>query len=166
MDFYYHMIGEDSYCIVSYTGKHEHVEIPVNFHATVLFDKLFRGHSEIKSVKIPDSITNIGGFVFDGCTNMKEIILPEGLTDMWQYAFTRCGIESIAIPGNVRSILPFTFYQCENLKQVRIGEGTANIFAWAFKDCPALRDVYLPKSLTYIDDQAFAGCEETILHYA
>lgn len=165
MDFYSIMIAENTYCIVYYSGKNEHVEIPHHLNFTVLYDGLFKGHTEIKSIRIPDSVTNIGGFVFDGCNRLKEIVLPNSLTDMWQYAFARCGIESIIIPGTVKSIVPFTFYQCQTLRTIRIGEGTGNICAWAFKDCPTLKDVYIPKSLTYIHEQAFEGCNKPILHH-
>lgn len=164
MDFYYRMIDEGTFCITSYNGRTEHVVIPDNINATVLYDDLFKGHTEITSVKIPDTITDIGGFVFDGCTNIREMILPPNLINMWQYAMTRCGIKSITIPGSVNSIVPFTFNQCKNLKTVVFCEGTTKICSWAFKDCTALLDVYLPKSLTDISSLAFTGCEQVTLH--
>ena len=164
MDFSYKIIDDGTFCITSYRGSVEHVVIPHNINATVLFDDLFKGHTEISSVKIPETITDIGGFVFDGCTNIKEIILPPNLINMWQYAMTRCGIESISIPGSVSSIIPFTFNQCKDLKTVTFSEGTTRICAWAFKDCTSLRDVYLPKSLIDISKLAFEGCESVTLH--
>ncbi len=164
MDFYYRMIDEGTFCITSYNGRTEHVVIPDKINATILYDDLFKGHTEITSVKIPDTITDIGGFVFDGCTNIKEIILPPNLINMWQYAMTRCGIKSITIPGSVNSVVPFTFNQCKNLKTVIFCEGTIKICSWAFKDCTALLDVYLPKSLIDISNLAFTGCEHVTLH--
>lgn len=165
MEFYYRMFDNGTFCITSYKGDSEHIVIPDNRNVSILFDDLFKGHSEITSVTMPDTITDIGGFVFDGCTNLKEILLPPNLQNMWQYAFTRCGIETITIPGSVNSIVPFTFNHCEQLKTVTFQEGTSKICAWAFKGCIALEDVYLPKSLTEIHHNAFEECNNVTFHY-
>jgi hypothetical protein len=164
MDFNYRIIENDCFCITSYKGNTEHVVIPDSIKATILYDDLFKGHEEIISVKIPDTITDIGGFVFDGCINLRDLILPPNLINMWQYALTRCGIESIDIPGSVKSVVPFTFNQCKNLKKVIFNDGTIKLSAWAFKDCTSLHDVYLPKSLTDISEQAFTGCSNVTFH--
>jgi hypothetical protein len=165
MDFNYRMIDDGSNCITSYKGNVEHVIIPDNLHVTVLFDDLFKGHPEIISVKIPDTVTDIGGFVFDGCINLKELILPPDLINMWQYSLTRSGITAITVPGTVKSIVPFTFQQCKNLEEVRFCEGTEKICAWAFKDCISLKNIYLPVTLKDISDQAFAGCNNVKITY-
>lgn len=165
MDFSYRMFDNGSFCITSYRGNSQQVTIPDNINTTILFDDLFKGHTELTSVKIPDTITDIGGFVFDGCINLKELALPPSLINMWQYALTRCGIESITIPGSVKSIVPFTFYQCKNLETVVLQEGTTRLCAWAFKDCTALKEVYLPTSLTDISKDAFEGCGTITFQY-
>ncbi|OGO89612.1 MAG: hypothetical protein A2Y17_00135 [Clostridiales bacterium GWF2_38_85] len=166
LDFYYRMIDDESFCITKCVGTGDTAIIPTNIKVTVLFDDLFKERKDLVKVVIPDTVTQIGGFVFDGCVNLKEVILPPKLKDMWQYAMTRCGIERIEIPGTVESIIPFTFFKCENLKEVVLNEGTKRIYAWAFKDCTALRDVYLPASIEIISDKAFEGCNNIILHEA
>ncbi|MCK8060262.1 MULTISPECIES: leucine-rich repeat domain-containing protein [unclassified Fusibacter] len=165
MSFYYKMVPGNTYCITGYTGNDVHVKVPTNIEVTILSDDIFKGHTEIESVDIPDTVTQLGGFVFDGCTGLKRIVLPAGLTDMWQYAMTRTSIEEIEIPGSVKAIVPFTFNQSKALKKVVFNEGTLRIDAWAFKDCTSLTDVYLSSSLTTISDKAFEGCNHVTLHY-
>lgn len=164
MGFYSKMVPDGTYCINGYEGKASHIEFPKNIVITILHDDLFKGHTEIESVNIPESVTEIGGFVFDGCTGLKTLNLPPNLQSMWQYALTRTAIEEIEIPGSLRSIVPFTFYRSNLLRKVIINEGTENISAWAFKDCTALTDVYLPPSLTEISDKAFEGCGKITFH--
>ena len=101
---------------------------------------MFAGHSEITSVKIPDTVTQIGGFVFDGCENLRQITLPKNLTDMWGYAFVRSGIEEIILPEHVRSIVSFTFKDCKNLKKVVCNKDLKKIYSWAFGGCEQLTD--------------------------
>ena len=164
MAFYSKMLPDETYCINGYEGKASHIEFPKNIVITILHDDLFKGHTEIESVELPSTVTEIGGFMFDGCTNLKSIKLPPNLHSMWQYAFTRTSIEEIEIPGSVLSIIPFTFYQSKKLKRLVLNEGTKSIGAWAFKDCMALKDVYLPASLTDISDKAFEGCGQINFH--
>ena len=164
MGFYSKMLPDETYCINGYEGKASHIEFPTNIVITIVHDDLFKGHTEIESVNIPDSVTEIGGFMFDGCTGLKAIKLPPNLENMWQYAFTRTSIEEIEIPGSVLSIIPFTFYQSKKLKKVIFNEGTKRISSWAFKDCISLTDVYLPASLTDISDKAFENCGKITFH--
>ncbi len=90
VEFTYQILDDDTIAIMKYKGDEEEVTIPDTAWGrpvTVLYDDLFKGHSELTKVNLPDSITNIGGFVFDGCDKLKTVILPKGLQEMWQYAF-------------------------------------------------------------------------------
>lgn len=164
MGFYHKMVPDGTYCLTGYTGHDSEVQFPENITVSILNDSLFKGHTEIETVNLPDSVTQIGGFVFDGCTNLKSLTLPPNLLDMWQYALTRTSIEEIEIPGSLHAVIAFTFNQSKALKKVVFNEGTQRIEAWAFKDCTALTDVYLPASLTEINDKAFEGCGEITFH--
>lgn len=164
MSYLYKMVPDGTYCLTKYTGNDKHVELPDKITVSIMNDKLFKGHTEIETINIPDSVTQIGGWVFDGCTNLKFIKLPPNLSDMWQYALTRINVEEIEIPGSMHKIIPFTFSESKSLKKVIFNEGTLSIGAWAFKDCTSLTDIYLPASLTEINDKAFEGCGEITLH--
>ena len=102
--FYYQMnYDENSYTVTHYTGSEEDVVIPASFRGkpvTILFDKLFAGHQEIRSVSIPETVTDLGEFLFDGCLNLRQIELPSGLLYLWGYTFCRCGIEEIVLPDD------------------------------------------------------------------
>jgi hypothetical protein len=164
MDFYYKEVHDGTHCITAYKGKDKHVEFPAFLKISILHDDIFKGNTMVESVVIPDTVTQIGGFMFDGCVNLKSIKLPENLQDMWQYAFARTSIEAIEIPGTVKSIAPFTFYDSKELKKVVLNEGTRRIMGSAFKGCTALTDVYLPASVEHIHQDAFLGCGEITFH--
>lgn len=164
MDFYYKEVPGGNYCITQYVGKDKHVEFPSNINITILHDDIFKGNTTIESIVIPESVTQIGGFMFDGATNLKSIKLPKHLEDMWQYAFTRTQIEEIEIPGTVKSIVPYTFFDSRKLRKVIINEGTTKILGSAFKNCTGLRDVYLPSSIEHIHEDAFIGCHDIVFH--
>ena len=165
-DFTFKMIDNETYAVMSYSGDEKEVTVPSEYlerPVTILFDDIFKGHTEIEKVNIPDTVTDIGGFVFDGCVNLKEIKLPAMLQNMWQYAFVRSSIEKIDIPAGVKYIIPFTFKDCKDLKEVTIHEGTIGIRALAFQNCTGLRKVTAPSDIV-IDKDAFNGCTELIIN--
>ena len=144
-EFFYQMnYDEKSYTVTQYTGHAENVVIPAFFlgkPVTILFDKLFAGHPEIRSVSIPDSVTDLGEFVFDGCLNLRRIALPPGLMYLWGYTFCRCGLEEIRLPDPIKIIPSYAFKDCKQLKKVICGTGMKKISAWAFGGCDQLAEV-------------------------
>ncbi|WP_028506139.1 leucine-rich repeat domain-containing protein [Ruminococcus sp. FC2018] len=137
-DFEFMMTQDECYTVSSYKGDEERVVIPPIFlgkPVTILYDKLFRGHGEIKSVCIPDTVTDIGEFVFDGCENLRQITLPRDLRSIWSYAFTRSSFEELIIPAGVETVAPFTFKQCRELKRVKFLGNVKKIHSYAFCGC-------------------------------
>ena len=135
---------EQSYTVTGYKGNVKSVVIPDTFSGkpvTILFDKLFAGHFEIETVVIPDSVTDLGEFVFDGCINLRHISLPPNLLYLWGYTFTRCGLEEIVLPDTLKRIPPYCFKECSQLKKVICGTGLKRIDSWAFGGCLQLTEL-------------------------
>ena len=142
--FLFSPIEDHTYSIVGYEGDEADVVIPDNFggtKVTVICDKVFAGHDEIRSVTIPDTVTDMGEFVFEGCRALKEIRLSSELSCLWGYTFCRCGIEEIVLPDKLVSIPPFAFKECRELKKVVCGSGMKKIYSWAFAGCSSLEEV-------------------------
>ncbi len=143
-DYLFKLMDDDTYGIISYEGDESEIVIPDTYMAkpvTILYDDLFKGHKEITSVRIPDTVKSICSFVFDGCSELSQIKLPAGLEDILQYAFVRSGIEEIELPDTVKSIVPYTFKDCKKLKKIVCGPSLPKIGAWAFDGCDALSEL-------------------------
>ncbi len=156
-EFSYQIIENGTYCVTGYQGDEAHVVVPERVNGapvTVLFDKLFRGHPEIETIKIPDTVTDLGEFVFDGCEKLRHIDLPSGLICLWGNTFARCGIEEIVLPDTLAVLPPFAFKECKNLRKVVCGTGMKKIHAWAFGGCEKLTEVVHDPSVE-ISSEAF-----------
>lgn len=144
-DFVFKPIAENNtFCAIQYDGNKADVTIPATYNGepvTILYDNLFRGHKEIISVTIPDTINAIGGFVFDGCDNLRTIKFSPNIKEFWQYAFVRCGIEEIVLPEKLKFVPPFAFKDCKNLRKVVCNAELKEICAWAFEGCDKLTDL-------------------------
>ena len=72
-----------------------------------------------KNTTIPEGITSIGDWAFNGMDNLTSIVLPSTLTSIGEGAFSWCWtLPSITIPANVTSIGNGAFSDCGSLTSV------------------------------------------------
>ena len=95
----------------------------------------FQGCRALTSVEIPNSVTSIENYAFQGCTGLASVEIPNSVTGIWKYAFQGCtGLTSVEIPSSVTSIGTYAFQGCKNLKKVVIPSSTKNVEKYSFYD--------------------------------
>ncbi len=143
--FSYEIDEEEKYItITSYLDESEDsIVIPDSIYqngetypVTEIADEAFYYNTEVKHIKIPDSVKVIG----------KE-------------AFCKCeALEEIEIPGTVENLGVGLFFDCTSLKKVTFGKGIVNLPDELFTNCESLAEVELPDTLTSIGNEAFWSC--------
>lgn len=110
-----------------------------------------------------ESVTNIpegtsfGVNVFSGCRSLKSIVIPEGVTNI--AGFSECySLESVTIPSTATSIGDRAFEECYFLTSIVIPEGVTSIGVQAFCECYSLTSVTIPSTMTSIGNKAFYNC--------
>lgn len=107
---------------------------------------LYLNGREIKDLVIPDGITSIKRYAFDGCTSLTSVTIPDGVTTIRDAAFRNCtGLTHAIIRYDVNNIGKDAFLNCSNLASVVIGEAqgwTMYLGIGAFGNCTALKDFY------------------------
>ena len=113
------------------------------------------------SIKMIVSLFNSTTGTFEGCTKLKTVTLPDTVTQFYSQTFKNCtALEEINIPKSIQVIQPQEFLGCSSLKTVDFrGTSVVRICDEAFKDCTSLASVYWgePKNLS-IDAYAFQDC--------
>ena len=139
----------------------------------------------LKSISIPDSVTQIGASAFSGTAYFENkenwennaLYIDNKLIDVdiktvgtYQVkentkviadaAFSSCErINKIILNDGISNIGESTFYNCGALSSITIPKGVKNIGYSAFKYCGNLKSVELPNGLENILGSAFYGCK-------
>lgn len=113
------------------------------------------------SIKMIVSLFSSTTGTFEGCTKLKTVKLPDTVTQFYSQTFKNCtALEEINIPKSIQVIQPQEFLGCSSLKTVDFrGTSVVRICDEAFKDCTSLASVYWgePENLS-IDAYAFQDC--------
>ena len=150
------MKEKGKYTLIAYLGNNDTVTLPIDIQGCSYRIYKMRG---VKKVIIPDGVTCIDHFAFEGCSSLTSITIPDSVTSIENYAFEGCSsLTSITIPDSVTSIGSAVFCGCSSLTSITIPDSMTSISNAAFSGCSNLTSIEIPDSVTSIDYQAFYGC--------
>ena len=129
--------------------------------------KLIRAPQQLTSYTIKEGTKVIGDSAFEFCDSLEYVNIPNSVTSIGKGAFALCNsLKSINIPKSVTSIGKGAFLGCDSIKSFNI-EGknfftengllisSKGVLIHCFSTEP---NIYIPDSVTSIDEGAFAGC--------
>ena len=112
----------------------------------------------LKSLVIPDSVTNIGDYAFWGCKSLKSLVIPDSVTSIGDYAFDGCcSLRCVVISDGVTRIGNYAFWGCKSLKSLVIPDSVTHIGNGAFNACSSLKSLVIPASVGNIIGNPFSG---------
>ena len=151
---------EDRKILISYPKLREgHYDIPDGTE-TILADAFSGGL--ISSVKIADSVYDIGDRAFSGCEHLENIEFGKGITNYSHYgrarAFSYCtSLKNVTIPEWVKSLSGGMFVGCR-LESLTLPDGLEEIEANAFGKI-AFEDITIPPSVKVIYSGNFTNAK-------
>ena len=87
---------------------------------TIIGGDAFIGCTEMRKVKLPDTVKEIRSSAFSGCTGLQVASLGNGLTTIWTSAFKDCtSMTGITLPASLQELKDYVFQNCSSLKGVR-----------------------------------------------
>lgn len=150
-------------------------------------DATFNGCINLEEINLPEKIIRIGHKAFAGCSKLPNISIPYSVCSIGGGAFERCNgrlqisakaieadctedtsennthwlkgsnFQRVTIGTEVHRIGDYQFYGCEDLVNVVMVQ-CAHIGKYAFGKCAKLKNVYIPSTVTAIEDGAFEKC--------
>ena len=156
------------------------------YRVTRIDESAFSDCSNLASIIVSGSVTDIGNYAFKGCSALKELIFSDGSgtlslgresffgapletlyigRDLRQNITTRAfaytkSLANVTISDNVTSIEGSIFSGCSNLTSITIPENSqlTSIGSSAFYGCSSLTSITIPENVTSIGSSAFTGC--------
>ena len=112
------------------------------------------GYSDVKQIIIPDTVTEIAAYAFEG-SNLESVYIPDSVTIIGESAFTFCSnLANVNIGNGVTVIDTATFSNCADLRNVNLGNSITTIKAWAFYASFHIESLTIPQSVTKIETNA------------
>ena len=110
--------------------------------------------------EIPDSVTVIGNYAFEGCTKLSSIKIQDRVTEIGDGAFWGCSrLTSIEISDNVTKVGGLAFWDCKSLTSIKIPDKVTEIGEHAFWDCSGLTEIHLKHTSPVDFSIAFEGLD-------
>lgn len=130
--------------------------------ATSFQEYTLKDCNNLKTVKLPATLTEVGEETFCGCISLEAVTLPAGLTNISRNMFNACGmLKEITIPETVRSIDVNGFAGCKGLEWVQVPAAVEEVGVYAFSTGSDLTVVFMGDAPTLT---GIEGSESNCFH--
>ncbi len=135
----------------------------------------FMDCTALRSVNIPETVTNIGTMAFRNCTCLEDlqydaVCVVSAVTDIFSYAGAEAELV-LTVGSAVQSLPPCLFFSVSGnnssmLKEIVFEENSSlkSVGEMAFSGCKYIKRIELPSTVEVLGDCAFEGCSN--LEYA
>lgn len=126
---------------------------------TSISSDVFKGQSSIKTVKLGANISSIGNRAFADCKSLVSVDMSRSSLKSIGGAFEGCSsLTKILWPAVLEKIEKDAFKSCTSLKSIDFSATKLKyIYQNAFKGCSSLSSLKLREGVDWIDDNAFSG---------
>ena len=157
--------------ITNYTGTEDFVSVPAKINGkkvTVIDSEVFAGHSELKSITLPEGLESIG-YQFIAGTGITSLTVPSTVTgcdsNYGRYGITEgSSLETLIFADGIKMIPGYFCYKGGygrdnyTLQHIEIPESVTEIGEKAFDGCAALEEIEIGKEINRVGNSAFQDC--------
>ena len=79
-------------------------------------DQITSSTPKLKTVKLPSTLTTIGGKAFQSCGSLTSIVLPSGLTTIGSNTFQSTKIQTLVLPATLTSVGGAAFHSMSTVQ--------------------------------------------------
>lgn len=172
-EFIYDQTEDGYYKTLLYDGNAEIVNVPDTYNgkSVVEIDGLLRSNENVVEVNIPDTVTTIGGEVFEFCTKLEKLKMGKNVQTIGNnLCLGDTSLKEVNLSENLEEIPEGTFSNCSSLETITIPNKVKTIGNIAFSGCTSLREIHMTASVISIADentdrnQIFEGCDDLTIY--
>ena len=123
---------------------------------TEIAEKMFFQCDNLEGVTIPDSVTSIGRYAFANCPRLKSIVMPNSVTEVGDHCFENCvKLESVTLSTSLKVITEGMFKDCDSLTFIEIPEGVESTQFGIVESADNVKSIVFPSTLKSLANQTF-----------
>ncbi|EAY04459.1 cell surface protein, putative [Trichomonas vaginalis G3] len=111
-------------------------------------------NSGIETILFPSNLKLIEGWAFS-YTDLKTLKIPDSVTGIYDGCFYSCKCLTDITLGTRMTFIPFRCFGLTKLTKIIIPDNITLIGDYAFSDCPNLKEVVLPSTITNLGGSCF-----------
>lgn len=121
-----------------------------SYNVTEILQEAFAYNDNIVSVRIPDTVVEIGYSTFRSCKKLSNVILGKSIKTIGNSSFAFChSLKEVILPDSVEAIGFMAFSDCRDLETINIPICLKNIYQAAFDDCDKLKNIHINDIASY-----------------
>ena len=125
----------------------------------------FAGAVVSETINLPFTITKIADHAFESTVGLMELTIPSSVEYIGKYAFADCAtLKRAKVYAQINELREGTFYECTRLQDISLPESLKIISSKSIAKCISLHQLDVPKSVKYIDNDAFESTPVLQLH--
>ena len=180
-DVYYEGTIED-WCKIKFEGSTSN---PMSYASHFYIMNSNNEYKEVTEIVIPDTITSIGDYQFDGFTNVTKITIPNSVETIGTYAFAGCSsLTDVYYEGTLEDWCKISFEsgssnpmsyashfyiknsnnEYEEVTEIVIPDTITSIGKYQFCGFNNVTKITIPNSVTSIGSSAFSGCSSLTIY--
>jgi hypothetical protein len=113
------LINGNAYGVSKGSATAEDVVIPSSYNGLPVIkinNNGFLNYTTLKTIYIPNTITEIGNYAFQGCNILVNLNMPNSIIKIGDLAFRNCrGLENINFSTSLTEIGEYAFSGCSSL---------------------------------------------------
>ena len=146
-DFLYKLNGGKTGIIVMGIESHpDSLEIPAviaGLPVTAIGEGAFQNNTWLREVRLPETVTTLHEFAFDGCDHLENLNLPDCLRRIEMCALGLTSLRTVNVPAGTEFIGHYAFAQSPWLEEVALPDGLLEMETNPFAGCPRLARIQL-----------------------
>lgn len=159
----YLFVGGEAVSLEVIGAENGVVSLDIPDSVTSIAPYAFQGMSTLTDVNIPDGVTSIGACAFDG-TGIMSVTIPAGVKEIPEYAFANtAALADVTVNGAVETVGDYAFCN-SGLKAISFPDGLLSVGYCAFQGASRLASAALPDSVESLGMYAFNNCA-SLMHF-
>lgn len=147
------LYSKDGKTLVKYPAMREGEEFAVDSNVETIWGYAFEGTQKLKSVVIPNNVTEILKWAFYD-SRITSIDIGTGVQTISESAFAGSRLKTVKLEGNITTVENKAFYY-SYLENVVFGSKVKTIGDYAFCGCSKLTAINIPDNVTKLGMNAF-----------